>query len=310
MGKQLVQCDDGTLCIQQKEYASAMACIPVSKERRREKESSITENERGQMRAVLGEINWLISGSRPDLAASCSLLQQRVSKAGVGDLIEVNKVVSQVHDHSNTEIKILPIPIQNLEIGVWSDASFANAEAHKSQGGYMVCAVEKGLKENKWSKVSPWRWRSFKQDRQTASTLGAELLTMSRAVAEAKWLRSMWTEMTCPSYTLESDRELTKQTAIVLSIDSRPAYDHLHGQVMTIKDKRLAIEMLLMKQDIGSENVLVKWFPTDLMLVDGLTKLGAPMMLLRRVLREGRVILQENDEMTKWAGKLQKKLKS
>ena len=174
----------------------------------------------------------------------------------------------------------------------------------------MVCAVEKGLKENKWSKVSPWRWRSFKQDRQTASTLAAQLLTMSRAVAEAKWLRSMWTEMTCPSYTLESDRELTKQTAIVLSIDSRPAYDHLHGQVMTIKDKRLAIEMLLMKQDIGSENVLVKWLPADLMIVDGLTKLGAPMMLLRRVLREGRVILQENDEMTKWAGKLQKKLKS
>ena len=50
----------------------------------------------------------------------------------------------------------------------------------------MVCAVEKGLKENKWSKISPWRWRSFKQDRQIASTLGAELLTMSRAVAEAK----------------------------------------------------------------------------------------------------------------------------
>ena len=68
------------------------------------------------MRAVLGEINWLVSGSRPDLAA-CSLLQQRVSKAVVGDLIEVNKVVSQVHDHSNTEIKILPIPIQNL--GNW-----------------------------------------------------------------------------------------------------------------------------------------------------------------------------------------------
>ena len=56
--------------------------------------------------------------------------------------------------------------------------------------------------------------------------------------------------------------------------------------------------------------MLVKWLPTDLMLVDGLTKLGAPMMLLRRVLREVRVILQDNDEMTKWAGKLQKKLKS
>ena len=56
--------------------------------------------------------------------------------------------------------------------------------------------------------------------------------------------------------------------------------------------------------------MLVKWLPTDLMLVDGLTKSGAPMMLLRRVLQEVKVILQDNNEMTKWAGKLQKKLKS
>ena len=174
----------------------------------------------------------------------------------------------------------------------------------------MVCAVDKRLKENQWSRVSPWRWRSFKQDRQTASTLGAELLSMSRAVAEAKWLRSMWEELTCPQYTLEEDREISKRIPIVLSIDSRPAFDHLHGQVMTIRDKRLAIEMLLMKQDIVKENVTVKWFPTDQMLVDGLTKLGASMLLLRKILKEGRVILQENEEMTRWAGKLPRKLKS
>ena len=96
----------------------------------------------------------------------------------------------------------------------------------------------------------------------------------------------------------------------MLSIDSRPAFDHLHGQVMTIRDKRLAIEMLLMKQDIVKENVTVKWLPTDQMLVDGLTKLGASMLLLRKILKEGRVILQENEEMTRWAGKLPRKLKS
>ena len=71
LGKQLVQCDHGVLVIQQKEYA---------------KDKPVTENERGQMRAVLGEINWLVSGSRPDLAASCSLMQQRVSGDVVGDL--------------------------------------------------------------------------------------------------------------------------------------------------------------------------------------------------------------------------------
>ena len=46
------------------------------------------------MRAVLGELNWLVSGSRPDLAAFCSLLQQRVNQACVEDLVEVNKAVA------------------------------------------------------------------------------------------------------------------------------------------------------------------------------------------------------------------------
>ena len=76
---------------------------------------------------------------------------------------------------------------------------------------------------------------------------------------------------------------------------------------MTIKDKRLAIKKLLVKQDVEKENVQVRWLPTDQMLVDGLTKLGAPMELLRRVLREGRMILVENDEVIQWIGKIARK---
>ena len=76
---------------------------------------------------------------------------------------------------------------------------------------------------------------------------------MSRAIAEAKWMRSMWTEITCQNYTLESDGLRSLGTPITLMIDSKPAYDHLHGQAMSIKDKRLAIEMLLVKQDVEKE---------------------------------------------------------
>ena len=97
----------------------------------------------------------------------------------------------------------------------------------------------------------------------------------------------------------ESDKERTLKMPITVCIDSRPAYDHLNGQVMTIKVKRLAIEMLLVKQD--------SWLPTDQILVDGLTKLGAPMELLRRVLKEGRIILVENDEVIQWIGKITRK---
>ena len=97
------------------------------------------------------------------------------------------------------------------------------------------------------------------------------------------------------------------RTPITLMIDSKPAYDHLHGQAMSIKDKRLAIEMLLVKQDVEKENIEARWIPTDQMLVDSLTKVGAPMCLLRRVLKEGRFVLVQNEEMQRWAGKIARK---
>ena len=47
--------------------------------------------------------------------------------------------------------------------------------------------------------------------------------------------------------------------------------------------------------------------PTDHMSVDGLTKLGAKLDFLRKVLSEGRITLREDDTILKWIGKAQKR---
>ena len=39
-----------------------------------------------------------------------------------------------------------------------------------------------------------------------ASTLGAELLSASKAIAECKWVRSLWCEAVFGAYSIESDR--------------------------------------------------------------------------------------------------------
>ena len=75
------------------------------------------------MRALLGEVNWIAMNSRPDLAASCSLLQQKTSNA-----------------------TIHPIPPSELEFAVWSDASWAHATDKKSQGGYLIMAASRELR--------------------------------------------------------------------------------------------------------------------------------------------------------------------
>lgn len=112
-----------------------------------------------------------------------------------------------------------------------------NTTDKKSQGRYLIAAVDSKLSQN-------GQMSGHEDDKKGKShgRLGAELCTLNRAIAEAKWMRSMWTELTNINYALETDKLRTLQTVITFGIDSQPAYDHLHGQSISIRDKRLAIK--------------------------------------------------------------------
>ena len=189
-------------------------------------------------------------------------------------------MVAQARDFSAMKLFAKPIPPEQVEFAAWSDASFA--AQWKSQGGYMVCATDARLRRDEWAELSPLRWRSYKQDRQVASTLGAELMTLSRTISETKWIRSIWAEAIQANYKLEEDQIWTSRIPVTVAVDSRPVFDHLNGQLMTTKDKRLAIEMLLVKRDVAKDGISIMWLPTDHMLVDGLTKMNAKMDFLRK----------------------------
>ena len=176
------------------------------------------------------------------------------------------------------------------------------AAERKSQGGFLIAMTDGKMSHNAWSRVSPLKWKSFKQDRQVASTLGAELLTVSRALAETCWLRSMWSEAMCAEYSLERDAQMSCNFPVVVAVDSKPVYDHVHSQVVTIRDKRIAIEMLLVKQDVQKKNIVLKWIPTYQMIADPLTKPNAPKELLRRVIQEGKFVMCEDDTIKRWSG--------
>ena len=91
LGRWLEQLPSGDITIQQTEYAKSVKGIETSPQRKMEKDSPTTDEEKRQMNAVLGSIKWLVTGSRPDLAAGCSLLQQRVAKYVVEDMCDVNR---------------------------------------------------------------------------------------------------------------------------------------------------------------------------------------------------------------------------
>ena len=303
LGKQLQQQADGSIKISQCSYAQQQQGLNISRERKRDKHEPITEDERQQMRGVLGSINWLVTGSRPDLGAWCSLLQQRVNSATVADLIDVNKLVSLTHDNCSACVWVKSIPVSELQFVMLSDAAWANAQGLCSQAGYMIAACDKRLSQGEWGTFSVLRWKSYKQDRQTHSTLGAELLALSRGIAEARWVRSMWCEAVNYQYDLRRDGDWSNKLPITAVIDCKPVYDHTQSATVAVKDKRMAIEMLLVKADMAKHQISLRWMATKQMIVDVLTKKGSPMNLFRKVLAEGRFILIEDEAVVRVTSK-------
>ena len=113
--------------------------------------------------------------------------------------------MSQVHQLSELTIKIKHISTKDVAFLAVSDSAWANSPDLCSQAGFMVAAIDKKMVKNAWGDFSLLRWKSFKQDRKTPSTLGAEMMALSRAIAKSRWLRSMWLEALNYEYTIKDN---------------------------------------------------------------------------------------------------------
>ena len=142
----------------QEEYASQVQTVNISKERRKQRTDSLSAQELHQYRGIIGAANWLTGSTRPDLAAWTALLQQRISRATVEDLIEANRLVAKIRDLKHTKITFKSIPLADACVVVTSDASWANCDDLSSQAAYMVLFAERKIKQDQWAEVSPLRW--------------------------------------------------------------------------------------------------------------------------------------------------------
>ncbi len=244
LGRRLSQNNDFSITIDQQDYANNVRSANISKERRKFKDESLNSHELKQYRNILGAANWLVGSSRPDIASMTALLQQRINRATIDDLISANKLIAKIKDLSHTKIMIQSIPFSEAMVLVASDSSWGNTDDLGNQAGYFTLLAHQDIDKKVWATVSPLRWQSYKVDRKTPSTLGAELIAVSRAIAEGNWLRSMFGEALNFNYELHRDKEFRDGLKLNVLVDCKPIYDHVQGEQSIIKDKRLAIEML------------------------------------------------------------------
>eukprot|EP00435_Cladocopium_sp_Y103_P051731 s413_g16.t1 len=280
----------------QKDYALNISPIKVSKERARKPWQLATAKEVAALRAVNGALGWLSSQSRPDLSVQTSLSQQCFPNPTVEHLLLANQAVRRARQHSDLEIKVAFIDPAELTVCFWSDAAFANAADHKTQGGWLMALTSKQFADGTDCPVSFVGWKSYRLPRVVSSTLAGEAQCFSSASGIAEWCMLILSEALDGPFSLDTVDDILQQRSPIGMSDCRSLYDHLVtlGSGGTLDDKRVAIDIAVIRQSIVRSRLQPRWTPTDRMVADGLTKdKGEPLDLLRSVFRNARYQLAD-----------------
>ena len=87
---------------------------------------------------------------------------------------------------------------------------------------------------------------------------------------------------------------------MMIVVDNKPMYDHVQGEGVIVKDKRIAIDMLLLRRDLLATNATMRWIDTRQMLSDAMTKVNANVDFLLFVLRFGRFVVVRECQSLEW----------
>ena len=275
---------------QQSEYARHLRPVVLSRERKADREAPASEKEIKALRAINGAANWLSSQSRPDLAVQTSFSQQAFPEPKVSDLVFANQLVHRARQHASVSVTVRDIPMDKLAIAFHSDAGFANTGSNKTQtqAGYVLAFVSQELNNDKESPWSPFSWRSYKMSRVVASTLAGEAQAFSTACGTAEWVSLMLLEARHGSIDLREPKGM--RPPIIGITDCKSLYDAANtvSSPSKLEDKRVAIDLAIIRQAVDRTQMCIRWAPTELMLADSLTKDSAdPADLLRAALHQG-----------------------
>ena len=196
IGRTLRQLQSFEIQVSMKRYIEEkLKPVTLTKERAKQKDDKLTEQEASWLRGVGGSLLWVGKEGRPDVGAACAMAMSWSSHGPtVEHILMANKTVNELKQTAGVVLRILPIKTNK---GIWmsiADASMANVE-NKSQGGYIIAYADEIILDSKEADFSISSWRSHKLKRVVKATLGSEALAMDDALAEIEWVRALWHEV-------------------------------------------------------------------------------------------------------------------
>ena len=165
-----------------------MSEIPLDRERKKNVHLQLTEEERSQLKSLSGQMLWVSTQTRPDMAFETCAMSNAGKKATIQAILDANKAVRKMKNTNYVKLKFPDLgQMAKAKIVVHADATYASLPDGSSQGAYLVFLEGKG-------QVAPVLWQSKKLKRVTKSPLASETLAMGEAVDAALLIANLMKE--------------------------------------------------------------------------------------------------------------------
>ena len=214
-------------------------------------------------------------------------------------MLRLNKVI-RTAKVIESQIKIRSIPVEHLRLMGVHDAAHANLEAGASQQGHLILAVHASF-TNCRVLVSVLSWQNKKIKRVVRSSLAAEASSMSTCQEHLELMRTVWEQMTRCEFVLENDEQFLKARPSILVTDCKSFYDAIHkeGAAPASTNKRLAIELAIVKANAVSGETDLRWIGARYQIADCLTKHASRKSetVLQKVLHEAQWRITAEEDM-------------
>ena len=303
-GREVKQTSQGHIDISMRNYALSMKSVQIARDRRKQLESDLTEEEMEQMNSVAGELGWIARQLRCDLTYENGVIQRCKSEACVADLIKLKQYVGQAKRGADFRLRYWSdVDLRNGVILHLADSGHANGTPerneqmrYRSVGGYFILIADRRILDGDEVRCNILTFHSGQTKRVCRSTLAAEASHLAEAVESGDWITVLLEEALTGNIDLKNWSKVIEQRQRVYITDARSVFDYLQKDATsTSTDKRMAIEGALLRETVRKDGASVRWIDGMQNIANVLTKHNAEKDTLREFLRTGMMTLQQSE---------------
>lgn len=189
--------------------------------------------------------------SRPDIAASVSILARKVSCPNQEDWTEIKRVLKYLKGTINFHLKLSNLAAKDKNLIGYADANWAEDRLdRKSNSGY-IFQINGGT-------IS---WSCKKQTCVSLSSTEAEFIALSDACKEAIWIRQ-----------LLEDMKIHQNSPTVIFEDNQSCIRLIKDQKLSNRTKHIDTKIHFVKDHVDQNHIVCTYCPSEEMIADMLTK--------------------------------------